>query len=287
VIRTLESVAHAKLNLTLRLVGKRADGMHFLDGLTAFTAFGDRVRIVTGQSEDSIRVSGRFASRLIGENIVSVALDRYRSATPIAGGLSIEIEKNIPIAAGLGGGSCDAGTVLRMLQSIAPAPLDADSLGALAVTLGADVPVCLESAGARMRGTGDVLAPAGPLPSVTVLLVNPWVELTAGQVFRRFQGPFSAPAVVPDDVSSEDGLLAFMGRRARNDLIAPATEAEPVIAEVLDFLSEVCGARSTGMSGSGATCFAIFSGGDAHTVVLAENQARQRGWWAQRTTLLP
>ena len=140
---TLELTAHAKLNLTLKVVGRRADGVHLLDGLTAFCEFGDKIRIETCVDRDSLHLTGPFAPRVEGENIVSRALDLYRDATGLMEPLAIEIEKNIPVAAGLGGGSSDAATVLRGLQKIYEAPVNPDTLRDLALSLGADVPVCL------------------------------------------------------------------------------------------------------------------------------------------------
>ncbi len=288
-IRTLEKVARAKLNLTLRVVGKRADGMHLLDGLAGFTDFGDRVRISTGQERDSLRVIGPFEDRVQGENIALTALNRFRNATPVPDGVAIEIEKNIPVAAGLGGGSCDAAAVLNLLQEIAAAPLDPAALLDLAVSLGADVPVCLGSKSALMRGIGEVLLPVGALPALPILLVNPGVELTAGQIFRNFRGPYSSPAPIQtDEFNTESGLLTWMGPRAHNDLIAPAARAAPVVLEVLTRLSQSGGIRSVGMSGSGSTCFAMFGGPDAeYHIRSTEEAARRRGWWTVGTTLLP
>ena len=178
--RTLEAVAHAKLNLTLRIVGRRADGLHLLDGLTVFTEFGDRVRVTPREGTDIIQMFGPFASRVEGENIVSTTLDRYRDMTGFSQGLTIEIEKNIPVAAGLGGGSCDVGALLRMLQTLVETPLGPEKLDRLAISVGADVPVCLASRPTRMRGNGESLSPLSALPPGRVLLVKSGVELSAG-----------------------------------------------------------------------------------------------------------
>lgn len=284
-IRTLEAAAPAKLNLTLRVVGKRADGLHLLDSLTVFTEFGDRVRVTTGQKADRVEVSGPFAKAIDGENIVSKALDRYRALTNISGGLSIEIEKNIPVSAGLGGGSCDVGAVLTILQDIADYPLSTAALYALAVSIGADVPVCFSGQSARMRGIGEDLSAIGPVPRLKVVLVNPGVGLSAGNVFRAFRGPFSSPAHFPERLSETEELLAHIGAEPRNDLLATAMDLAPVVTDVLAYLRGLPGVRSTGMSGSGATCFAVFSGGDTDAVASTLEGARERGWWSTLTTL--
>lgn len=283
--RTLESVAHAKLNLTLRIVGRRADGLHLLDGLTAFTEFGDLVRLSDDRDVDSIYLSGPFASRVEGENIVSKALDRYRAATGFSPGLAIEIEKNIPVAAGLGGGSCDAAAVLRMLQELADNPLGPGELAALAVSVGADVPVCLGSRSARMRGIGERLTPLQTLPTCQVLLVNPGVELSAGQVFKDFHGPYSAPAGIPVGYVDETGLFSMIGAEAPNDLLRPAVTSAPEVAEVLTYLGSLPNVRSVGMSGSGATCFGLFASDTSPNLNGGVDGAREKGWWATATSL--
>lgn len=286
-IRTLEAIAHAKVNLTLRVVGKRADGLHLLDSLTVFTEFGDHVRVTTGQAIDSIRVSGPFASRIDGDNIVSKALDRYRALTDTPGGLALEIEKNIPVAAGLGGGSSDVGAVLRILQEVVERPLSAETLNTLSVSIGADVPVCFSAQSMRMRGIGERLSPVGPIPQCRVLLVNPEVGLSAGQVFKAFQGPFSRPATIPETLSEEGAFLAFLGTDPGNDLVATAASLAPVIRDVLGYLGGLDGIRCIGMSGSGATCFGLFPAGNPRELSHAIEGASERGWWGTATTLLP
>jgi len=285
VTRTLEAVAHAKLNLTLHVVGKRVDGLHLLDSLTAFTEFGDRVRVTTNQRADRVQVSGPFAARIEGDNIVAIALERYRSLTDTPGGLAMEIEKNIPVAAGLGGGSCDVGAVLRILQEIVVQPLGDEALNALAVSIGADVPVCLSAKAARMRGIGERISPIGPFPPCPVVLVNPGTELSAGQVFQAFRGPFSGPSVISTALANEESLLAHLGTDPRNDLVGTASTLAPAISEVLAYLRDLPGVRSIGMSGSGATCFAVFSVEENRELTTAVDGAREQGWWATFTTL--
>lgn len=282
-IRTLETVAYAKLNLTLHVVGKRADGLHLLDSLTVFTQFGDHVRISTGHGNDRVDVSGPFAGAIDGENIVSKALFLYRGLTDTPDGLVIEIVKNIPVAAGLGGGSCDVGAVLRLLQKIVDQPLSAEALNTLATSVGADVPVCLSAQPARMKGIGELLSFIDPIPAHQIVLVNPSVGLSAGKVFQAFRGPFSGPVGVPGGFSDGEELFAHIGAEPRNDLLGTATRLAPVISDVLTYLRGVPRARSVGMSGSGPTCFAVFSNGDGEALKSALEGAREKGWWATAT----
>jgi 4-diphosphocytidyl-2-C-methyl-D-erythritol kinase len=284
---TLELTAHAKLNLTLRVVGRRADGLHLLDGLTAFCDFGDKVRIDAGVDRDSLHLNGPFAARVEGENIVSRALGLYRDATGLTDPLAIEIEKNIPVAAGLGGGSSDAAAVLRGLQEIYDAPLNSDDLQDLALSLGADVPVCLGCKSARMRGIGERLSNAGPLPPMRLVLVNPGVGLTAGAVFRHYQGPYSGPSPRLPDRWDEVEIIRYIGDMSHNDLMETAVFLAPVVPRVLSTLASCASVRCVGMSGSGATCFAVMESGNERETETLLHAVRAEGWWATATRLRP
>jgi 4-diphosphocytidyl-2-C-methyl-D-erythritol kinase len=284
---TLDVTAHAKLNLTLRVIGRRADGFHLLDGLTGFCHFGDRIQVTVVDRGDEIHLTGPFASKIDGVNIVATAVERYRAATGLTAGLTIEIEKNIPVAAGLGGGSCDAGAILRVLEKLAPNPMDPAALDQLALSLGADVPACLASESVRMRGIGERLETIGPLPPCGVVLVNPLVALTAGAVFRRFHGPYSAPSTLVEKGWTEDQLVTLIGKDPHNDLIRPACALAPAVPDVLATLGSSSGVRCVGMSGSGATCFGIFDSRYSSEIEIAVEAARARGWWAVGTHLLP
>jgi 4-diphosphocytidyl-2-C-methyl-D-erythritol kinase len=287
VSQTLETIAPAKLNLTLRVIGRRADGFHLLDGITAFTAFGDRLRVQSVGTRDTISLSGPFAGNIDGENIVSIALKAYRSATTIPGALAIDVEKNIPVSAGLGGGSCDAAALLRILQTLAPVPLPNSELNEMAISLGADVPVCLASNSARMRGIGERLRNIGPLPPVPLVLINPGIGVSAGNVFREFAGPY-APAREPVVENwTEELLFDHIRRRGHNDLIAPAVSLAPEILDVLETLEARTDVRASGMSGSGATCFALFNSNGLDAAQAVAKAAVSNGWWATVSKLLP
>jgi 4-diphosphocytidyl-2-C-methyl-D-erythritol kinase len=287
VSQTLETTAPAKLNLTLRVTGRRADGFHLLDGITGFTAFGDRLRVQSVGTRDTISLSGPFAGNIDGENIVSIALKAYRSATKLPGALAIDVEKNIPVSAGLGGGSCDAGALLRALQTLAPVPLPNGELNEIAISLGADVPVCLASKSARMRGIGEKLQNIGPLPPIPLVLINPGTGVSAGSVFRTFTGPYTPPRQPVAENWNEELLFDHIGRQGHNDLIAPAVSMAPRILDVLETLEARTDVRAFGMSGSGATCFALFNSNGLDAARTVAKSAVSKGWWAVVSKLLP
>jgi len=266
----LARFAPAKVNLFLHVTGKRADGYHVLDSLAVFPAVGD---VVGAQAAEdlSLKISGRFGAALQAESD-NLLLRAARALRPGAG-VALSLEKNLPVASGIGGGSADAAAALRLLAELweIEAPLHEIALG-----LGADVPVCLESASARMGGVGEILRPAPRLPSFGMVLVNPGVAVPTPSVFRARQGAFSAPAELPE--AWEDG--AAMARdlaRTTNDLQAPAIGLEPVIGEVLAVLEKLPGALLARMSGSGATCFAIFATQAAATA--AAEAIERPEWW--------
>jgi 4-diphosphocytidyl-2-C-methyl-D-erythritol kinase len=286
VYQTLDLIAPAKLNLTLRVVGRRPDGYHLLDSLTAFCGFGDRVTVELCNASDSVVVSGPFATSINSKNIVLRAVDLYRAATGLRAAVKINVNKNIPVAAGLGGGSCDAGAVLRALQELAPKPLPAAALNQIALALGADVPVCLRGQSARMRGIGERLDSVGSLPPVCLVLVNPGVGAPSSKIFQNFNGPYSAPRCPPSGIWPAEVLFRYIGTRARNDLTATAATLVPEIMDVLAAMQNQPGVRCSGMSGSGATCFALLDAGDDDAACNAAASARSHGWWAVATHLL-
>lgn len=259
--------APAKINLALHVRRRRDDGYHDLETLFAFTRFGDRLG--AAEADDwSLDVAGPTAGSAgpLDENLVLWAAHRFAAATGIRERYALRLEKHIPVAAGLGGGSADAGAALRLLNRLTGHPLADAELEQLGATLGADVPACVRSRPARGAGTGEALTDVGSLPPMGVLLVNPRVAVPTGPVFRAWDGV-------------DRGALPQDWRAARNDLEAPAISLQPVIADVLAWLRDLPGASLVRMSGSGATCFALFEG--AIPTVDAPN-----GWWVQPTALL-
>ncbi|MDJ1006510.1 MAG: 4-(cytidine 5'-diphospho)-2-C-methyl-D-erythritol kinase [Paracoccaceae bacterium] len=268
---TVEVFAPAKINLTLHVTGRRADGYHTLDSLVCFAGIGDRVS-VTKAAETSLGVTGPFARDVPrgADNLV------LRAAALLGVTASITLEKNLPVASGIGGGSADAAAAIEALTDLHNVPLPAtDAL----LTLGADVPVCLMWGMVRMQGVGERLSPLDGRMSWPMVLVNPGVPVSTRAVFAGLRKPDNPPMDEPimEQIYNEfpDWLAA-----QRNDLEAPAIAVAPVIAEVLDALRAEPGCRIARMSGSGATCFAIFDDDDQAADAVSTIAAAHPGWWA-------
>tara|TARA_Y100000588_G_scaffold207588_1_gene221409 strand:+ start:4627 stop:5361 length:735 start_codon:yes stop_codon:yes gene_type:complete len=238
--------------------------------------------------KDDIIVEGPFCTEIKSTNIISDTLTIFRKATSWYHPLTIKLHKQIPVSAGLGGGSADAATTLRLLQLLSPiSPLDPIENTKMALLLGADVPVCFIGRTARVQGIGEILTPIEKTPALPVLLVNPGIELTTKEVFTTFDSDYSKPLSLPrtgENFGATD-LLDFLGRRPENDLMAPAIKLAPKIGHVLEELESLPGVVSVGMSGSGATCFALFCPNDKINVTLSVNQIKQTGWWFESTFL--
>jgi len=262
---SINETAYAKINLALHVRARRPDGYHELETLFAFVDSGDRLS-VRAAAQDSLKVTGEFASTLDDPfgNIVMQAL----GILPRAGGLSVLLEKNLPVAAGLGGGSADAGALFRAVRDMAGLP---DDWQVRAARLGADVPACVDSVTCIGRGTGtDLQAVDSDLAGTPVLLVNPRLPLSTGPVFAGWDGEDRGP--LPDGTASQ---IASAGR---NDLEASAIGLCPAIATVLSALQET-GAWLVRMSGSGATCFALYEAVTGRDEAAAQIAAQQPGWW--------
>ncbi|MCV6592887.1 MAG: 4-(cytidine 5'-diphospho)-2-C-methyl-D-erythritol kinase [Silicimonas sp.] len=278
----VEVFAPAKINLTLHITGQRDDGYHLLDSLVAFATVGDRLTLSPG--DGSLGVTGPEAAGVpVGaENLVTKALRLVPGNQPAMASL----EKNLPAASGIGGGSADAAAALRGALSLAveEGQTDAtsdDMLKDLAggiLALGADVPMCLLSRPARAQGIGEKLTFID-LPTLPMLLVNPRVPVPTGPVFQALAQKTNPP--MPDAIPSfADGadLIAWL-RAQRNDLQAPAQSVAPVIGEVLDILGGVDGCGLARMSGSGATCFALFNTQEEAMAGGHDIQKRFPDWW--------
>ena len=263
--------APAKVNLTLHVTGRRDDGYHEIDSLVTFAEVGD---VVTVERADvtTLDVDGPFADGVPRDdgNLV------LRAARLMGVTARITLTKNLPPASGIGGGSADAAATLKGLSDLYDMPLPDH---AAAATLGADVPVCLAGGLARMRGIGERVERLGPVPAtLPMLLVNPGVAVSTPEVFARLErrdNP-AMPEVVPS--CDDDAFHPWLAEQ-RNDLEAPAIAAAPVIAEVLDLLGRQAGVGLARMSGSGATCFALFPDRrDMAAAQLAVRRARP-DWW--------
>ena len=282
--------APAKLNLTLQVVGRRGDGYHLLDSLVAFTEYGDTITAMAAD-DLSLRLDGPFGAILVGDPAENLVLRAARLLAEHAGvppRAAITLTKRLPVASGIGGGSSDAAATLRALVKLWGITITASDLGAIALRLGADVPVCLARCTARLGGIGERITPAPALPPVAMVLVNPGVGLATPKVFAARQGDFSQGpgsggifATSPPDLPA---LVAGLGDFG-NDLTAPAISLLPVIADCLAGLEAQPGCRLARMSGSGATCFGVFDNASTAAAAATAITARQPGWWAVATHL--
>lgn len=268
--------ARAKLNLALHVRARRADGYHELETLFAFVEFGDEVR-VSESEEEALFLSGPFGSRLTlsESNLVSHAHRQFARTFGETGPIRIELVKNIPIAAGLGGGSADAAAVLRALARRAGVSSDDSRLFEVADRIGSDVPACLLGRTAIGRGRGEQLEPIDGAAGMPVLLVNPGVEVSTREVFARWGGIDLGPM--------PEGSLEAIICDGRNDLEPPARAIAPVIDDVLALLAAQEGVVLARMSGSGATCFALFDSIAARDRAAG---AMNPEWWAAATLLV-
>jgi 4-diphosphocytidyl-2-C-methyl-D-erythritol kinase len=274
----LTEAAPAKVNLYLHVTGRRADGYHLLDSLVTFAEVGDLLHAEPADSL-SLRVEGPFAPALAGEpdNLVLRAARALAAEAGVTAGARLVLEKRLPVASGIGGGSADAAAALRVLcrlWRLAPPP---QVLARLAVSLGADVPICLAGRTARMGGIGERLEPAPPLPSCGVLLVNPGIAVATAEVFRVRQGAWSEPATLPPAWDDAVAMAADLAK-LRNDLEPAAVGLRPAIGDVLADLAATPGRLLARMSGSGATCFALYV--DTAAARLAAGRIERPGWWS-------
>lgn len=277
-------LAPAKVNLYLHVTGRRPDGYHLLDSLVAFIGAGDTVTVAPNDRLQ-LALEGPFAAAAGAgpDNLVLRAAQGLAALCGVPAAATLRLDKRLPVAAGLGGGSADAAATLRLLIDlwrVAPEPA---ALDRLALGLGADVPVCLNGTPALVGGIGEQVAPTR-LPACHLLLANPGVALPTPKVFDALAGRFSAalPWTAPPDLAS---LVAALVSR-QNDLERPAIELAPVIAQVLERLRGLPGARLARMSGSGATCFALFGHADAAAAAAAGLAAERPGWWVGHGPLL-
>lgn len=280
--------AHAKINLTLRVRGRRADGYHELESLVAFADFGDTLSLEPG-GETSLETDGPFAAALDAGNLVLRAARMWEEeVTGVCCG-AFHLTKRIPVAAGLGGGSADAGAALRLLARAFPAHADDGAAARIAGELGADVPVCLASRPALMRGAGERLSFLSHFPAVAMLMVNPGVAVATGEGFALLDAPAldaGGEAEGAPDLPAIGDLVEFMRARG-NDLEAPAMRIAPAIGEAKAAIARTPGCLVAAMSGSGATCFGLYR--DAREAQTAGRQISRSHpeWWVRAAALRP
>jgi len=264
---TVSAFAPAKVNLTLHVTGQRADGYHLLDSLVCFADVGDLVTVAF--SDDlTLHVSGP-RSKGVPTDARNLVLKAAQFLDP-TGRAQITLDKHLPAAAGIGGGSSDAAATLRALSELWDIDLPQDT-----VALGADVPVCLHPMAMRMQGVGDVLTPVPPLPETYAVLVNPGVDVSTPEVFKALKSNKNRPMDGVPGFADVAELASWLAEQ-RNDLQAPAISQAPVIAEVLSALQD---GLFAGMSGSGATCFALYETLDQATAKATQLTTDDPDWW--------
>ena len=271
--------APAKINLCLRVVGRRADGYHLLDSLVVFAGVGDAV-VVREHAGFRFTAEGPFASEvpLDSGNLVVAAASGLAERLGRRLDVAIHLTKRLPVASGIGGGSADAAATLRALARLWGVPAGSEAVVETAVSLGADVPMCLQGRACRVGGIGEVIAPVTPLPAFALLLVNPLRPLPTPAVFARRRGAFSPPATESPAHADFRAFIAWLSEQ-RNDLTEPARAVLPLVDDVLDAITDLPGVLLARMSGSGATCFGACA--DLATATrAAEVLAKSRpDWW--------
>jgi 4-diphosphocytidyl-2-C-methyl-D-erythritol kinase len=284
-INSITVQAAAKLNLTLNITGRRHDGYHLLDSLFVFCGLHDLITVVPHDALQLAQDKGSFANAMgaVEDNLVMRAARLLQKDSGVAAGASISIIKNIPVAAGLGGGSADAAATLRALNQLWKLNWPYTRLEALAVQLGADIPACVQSKPVVARGIGDLLSTVPAMPEYGLLLVNPLQPTPTPDVFKAFKAAYpvikkteidALPAAFPSLAS----LVSIIAPRG-NDLLEAAVSVQPIIADVLKALTETRDVKYVGLSGSGATCFALYENIPEAVVAGSKIRTSHETWW--------
>jgi 4-diphosphocytidyl-2-C-methyl-D-erythritol kinase len=281
--------APAKVNLTLRVLGRRADGYHELESLVAFADVADRLALAPGRAL-ALEVRGPNAAQA-GADADNLVLKAANALAGLIPGLTLgafALEKKLPVAAGIGGGSTDAAAALRLLARANNLAGDDPRIYAAARATGADVPVCLDPRTRLMRGIGEKLSAPLKLPPLAAVLVNPGVAVATKDVFAGWK-PVAGPGVSLDaaalpQLADPGRFLQFLQSQA-NDLETPAVALAPVIAEALALLRALPGCAVARMSGSGATCFALMSSAAAAAAAAKTMQGKFPDWWVRACAL--
>ena len=266
----IEALARAKVNLALHVTGQRADGFHLLDSIVAFADHGDRITVEQAETL-TLTLTGPFANDLSSTD--NLVLRAARALHPNRGA-RITLQKNLPVASGIGGGSADAAATLHVLSQLWSVPLPPPET---LLTLGADLPVCLAGHPARMQGIGDLITPL-LLPPAWLVLANPGVALPTAQVFRALHDRNQPGLAPPPPLNNTANLVQYL-QTTRNDLEPPARALVPAISDTIAALGRQSGCLLARMSGSGATCFGLFTSQTSAQTAARSLQTANPAWW--------
>ena len=283
---TVTRAAQAKINLALHIVGQRSDGYHLLDSIVAFTNSGDEIRVEKADNraidDHQLTISGPFAKGLeTGPgNLVLQAVRLFGDDLPA---LDISLIKNLPVASGIGGGSADAAATLAAVSKLLDVPHPSKEQ---ILSLGADVPVCMNTKAVRMRGIGEEISNIPTLPPLYIVLVNPGVGVPTPAIFKALQDKNnSALSNYPADGWLTPSDVFDWLKQNRNDLESTAAKLCPEIKECLDAIALLKGVRLHRMSGSGATCFGLFESDAEANEAAAKLKSEQPNWWVMTSPL--
>lgn len=278
----LTELAPAKINLALHVTAQLDNGYHTLESLVVFAELGDGLSLSLAD-KDRLEIAGPFADALEpGQvNLVTRAIEAFRTQWPelMPAGVAISLEKNLPVSAGIGGGSADAAAALRLLHRVTGERVPFARLYEVAARLGADVPVCLASVPCLVEGVGDKIVPLESFPRLFAVMVNPLIPVPTAEIFRRLETRQNSPMPRLPDPLSHAALLGMWLGESRNDLEPPARVFAPQIGELIDSLGTQTGVIGARMSGSGGTVFGLFADeGLAHEAARTMRE-RYPGYW--------
>lgn len=287
--KTLSIFAPAKINLYLHITGKLDNGYHMIDSVAGFVDIGDYISLeksdgfsfeVTGPYKDYFSERDLDPSPQSG-NLVVRAFHRLSQATGKSPDVHITLQKNLPLASGIGGGSSDAGACIWGLMELWKVSPVASYLPSILLELGTDVPVCLKCQPSHMAGLGDLITPIEcALPEVPIVLINPMIPCPTSNIYKSFNGQFSPPPSIPEYFSGVSEFIDFL-EPLQNDLTNAAIDNVPEIKDVVACLSERKGLLLSRMSGSGATCFGLFSSNENAKKAALDIKGKHPDWWVQ------
>ncbi len=289
-VSLITQAAPAKVNLALHVTRRREDGYHDLESLVVFADVADEVEALPAKA-DSLVITGPFAKALgNGDNLITRAVAAFRAQWPgaVEPGLAMTLRKNLPVAAGIGGGSADAAAALRLMAGLSSQPIPLPDLSALALRLGADVPACLLSVPLVARGVGEILSPLPEFPLLHIVLVNPLVPVATADIFRRLRAHDNYPLPALPSPLTRPAQLGIWLAETRNDLQPPAVKIVPAIGDLIELLGETPGCILARMSGSGATVFGLFgSSAQAHQAAHELRRVHPEYWVAAAPLIVP